>query len=713
VITAKGLTVTGITADNKVYDGNTTATLNAGSAALVGVVAGDTVTLGTGSAAGTFSDKNVAAGKTVQVSGLTVSGTDSSNYSLTQPTTTADITARTLTVTATGVDKEADGTIAATVTLSDDAVAGDTLTTSYSGANFVNASAGTGKTVNVTGISISGTDAANYNLASTTDATTADIYPAAAATFTITGGTTQTAGTANALTISTYDAYGNLVSFGPNNYAGDKSITFSGANASPNPATNPTASDKDSNDVDFGTGTTITFAAGVGNTNLKLYRAETAEIEATDGTVTSTGSAAYDLDVTVSPANKTKLVWVSEPGSTVTAGDIWTAFTIEITDLYGNRTSDIDNVTVAPSSGSFAGGTTTQAAVSGFATFDDLTYTAAGNITVTGSGTSLTSTPASGIVAVGPAALSYFTIGGISGPVTAGALSTPVVTAYDAYSNIKTDYTGSVQFSSSDLQAALPSDYTFINGDSGQRSFTDGVQLKTAGQQSVTVADGAISASQNNITVNPAAASDLAWVTQPDSSVTAGDVWTAFTIEIIDAYNNRTSDTNNITVAPSSGSFASGTTTQAAANGLATFNDITYNSAGTITVTGSASSLTSTPASNSITVDASSTTPTEPAPAPDLDDIDLDSATRVIFDMDGQIIDIGLVEGLNPEEVILIKTLLNEYSRMDETSTEYEAVDDAFKADKTTDWDITSRSFMYMMISEQKRIKDRPRYILG
>jgi hypothetical protein len=91
-ITPKGLTVSGITAANKVYDGTTTATLNTGSAALVGVVSGDTVNLNTGSAAGAFADANAGTGKTVGVSGLTISGTDSGNYSLTQPTTTADIT---------------------------------------------------------------------------------------------------------------------------------------------------------------------------------------------------------------------------------------------------------------------------------------------------------------------------------------------------------------------------------------------------------------------------------------------------------------------------------------------------------------------------------------------------------------------------------------------------------------------------------------------
>ena len=85
--------MTGITANNKVYDGTTTATLNTGSASLVGVVGGETVTLDASSAVGAFADSNAGTGKAVSVSGVTVGGADAgSNYSLTQPTATADIT---------------------------------------------------------------------------------------------------------------------------------------------------------------------------------------------------------------------------------------------------------------------------------------------------------------------------------------------------------------------------------------------------------------------------------------------------------------------------------------------------------------------------------------------------------------------------------------------------------------------------------------------
>lgn len=72
--------------------------------------------------------------------------------------------------------------------------------------------------------------------------------------------------------------------------------------------------------------------------------------------------------------------------------------------------------------------------------------------------------------------------------------------------------------------------------------------------------------------MNPAAANKLLWVTQPSSPVTAGATWNAFSIKITDQYENtRTADTTAITVAPSLGTFASGTTTKAAVAGYCYF----------------------------------------------------------------------------------------------------------------------------------------------
>src|SRR5207253_2005280 len=149
----------------------TTATINTGSAALVGVVSGDTVNLSTAGASGAFATKTVANGKTVQISGLTISGSDSGNYSLTQPTTTADITAKGLTVTGiTASNKIYDGNTNATVDFSGASLNGivspDVVTINSSGytASFANKNVGTAKPVTVTGVALSGADAGNYSV---------------------------------------------------------------------------------------------------------------------------------------------------------------------------------------------------------------------------------------------------------------------------------------------------------------------------------------------------------------------------------------------------------------------------------------------------------------------------------------------------------------------------------------------------------------------
>ena len=56
-----------------------------------GALSGDTVSLVTTGAAGTFASPDVGTGIVVTVSGLTMSGADAGNYTLTQPTATANI----------------------------------------------------------------------------------------------------------------------------------------------------------------------------------------------------------------------------------------------------------------------------------------------------------------------------------------------------------------------------------------------------------------------------------------------------------------------------------------------------------------------------------------------------------------------------------------------------------------------------------------------
>jgi hypothetical protein len=167
-ITAKNLTITGITANNKEYDGTTTATLS-GTPSLVGVIGGDNVVL-SGTPVANFNTPDVGVNKPVTVTGYSITGSSSANYTLTQPTgITANITAKNLTITGiTANNKEYDGTTTATLSGTPSLVGvigGDNVVLSGTPvANFNTPDVGVNKPVTVTGYSITGSSAANYTL---------------------------------------------------------------------------------------------------------------------------------------------------------------------------------------------------------------------------------------------------------------------------------------------------------------------------------------------------------------------------------------------------------------------------------------------------------------------------------------------------------------------------------------------------------------------
>ena len=117
-VAQKAVTVSGITANSKPYDGNTNATVNASAAIFAGMVAGDNLTI---TPTGAFTDANVGENKTVTLTLGTLSGASATNYTLdtanSQTEAKADITARTLSITDATIGAKAyDGTKNATVT---------------------------------------------------------------------------------------------------------------------------------------------------------------------------------------------------------------------------------------------------------------------------------------------------------------------------------------------------------------------------------------------------------------------------------------------------------------------------------------------------------------------------------------------------------------------------------------------------------------------
>jgi len=162
VVGQAALTITGIGIANKVYDRATSATIT-GTATYGGLQNGESFSV-TGAPSASFATATVGLAKPVTVTGYTA---PNSNYTLTQPTLAADISAVSLTVTgATVTPKSYDGNTVATITgatlsgvIESDVV---NLTGGTSG-TFANANVGTGIEVSTT-MGITGADAGNYSL---------------------------------------------------------------------------------------------------------------------------------------------------------------------------------------------------------------------------------------------------------------------------------------------------------------------------------------------------------------------------------------------------------------------------------------------------------------------------------------------------------------------------------------------------------------------
>jgi hypothetical protein len=242
-----------------------------------------------------------------------------------------------------------------------------------------------------------------------------------------------------------------------------------------------------------------------------------------------TGSQAYTL--TIDPAAAASFAVDGFPSPT-TAGVAGT-FSVTAHDAFGNvatgysgtvRFTSSDSQAVLPDNATLSGGTGTFSATLKTAGSQSLAATDTLNASLTGSQTGIT---------VNPAATSQFVVAGFPSPVTAGVAGTFTVTAEDAYGNVATGYSGTVRFSSSDLQAVLPANATLTNG-RGTFSAT----LKTAGSQSLTATDtanAAITGSQPGITVNPGAATHFE-IAGP-SSISAGSAF-SITVTALDAYGN-------------------------------------------------------------------------------------------------------------------------------------------------------------------------------
>ncbi|WP_315128708.1 YDG domain-containing protein [Comamonas antarctica] len=176
--------VSGITAQNRTYDGTISAVLNTQDSAFNGMVVGDELTVSKASAS--FRDKNAAIGKDVDITDIELGGADAGNYSLANTTakTKADIFKAEISSVSgiTTLNRTYDGTTG--VELHTDKasfaglLAGDTLSVDQASGSMLDKNAGQRKEVAITGITLTGDDAGNYALKNDTATATVDIAKA-------------------------------------------------------------------------------------------------------------------------------------------------------------------------------------------------------------------------------------------------------------------------------------------------------------------------------------------------------------------------------------------------------------------------------------------------------------------------------------------------------------------------------------------------------
>jgi hypothetical protein len=324
-------------------------------------------------------------------------------------------------------------------------------------------------------------------------------------------------------------------------------------------------------------------------------------LTATSTGLTSGTSSAFAI--TAAPASK--LAFTTEPPASSVAG---TAFGAAVTarDSLGNTaTSFTGNVTVAITggtgkTGAALRGTATVAAVAGVASFSGLSVDSAGTgytLTATASGLANGTSSFFAITAAPAVRLAF----AVQPPAssTAGVGFGAVVAAKDSLGNTVTGFAGNVNLTlSGGTTGAALRGTTTVAAASGVATFTGlSVDSLGTGYTLTATASGLANGTSSAFAITAAPASRLAFSTQPPAS-SVYQVGFGFAVTARDSLGNKvTTFTGPVTVAigtnPASGTL-SGTLTQNAVAGVATFSGVSLDNIGTgYTLSAGATGLTS------------------------------------------------------------------------------------------------------------------------
>jgi hypothetical protein len=320
----------------------------------------------------------------------------------------------------------------------------------------------------------------------------------------VTGPASATRGTAFNFTVTALDATNNVVT----NYSGTVHFTSTDGQA---------VLPGDSK-----------LMNGVGNFSVTLKTFGGQTVTASDTITASISGTSNSISVIGAAAH-----FVINAPNLVTAGTAF-SFTVTAVDAPGDVVTNYsgtvhftstDGQAVVPANSTLTNGVGTFSATFKTPGAQSITATDTVNASITGNSGSISITgPATHFSVTAPAA------------GTTGTAFNFTVTALDASNNTVVGYSGTVHFTSSDAQAALPSNSMLTNG-TGSFSAT----LKTLGSQTIKATDTvspSIIGTSNTISVGSAAATHLSLKASPTAR--AGTAFN-FTVTALDAANNTAS----------------------------------------------------------------------------------------------------------------------------------------------------------------------------
>ena len=566
-------------------------------------VSGKTVTLSQGTGSSTISAASGASNASGVVT-FTVKDTKAETVIYTAKDTTDNVTitqtasvtfatgpvsATKSTVTANPTSVTADGSTTSTITVTlldanNNPVSGKTVTLSQgTGSSTISAASGASNASGVVTFTVKDTKAESvtYTATDSTDSTT----------ITQTASVTFTAGTVNA-TKSTVTA-------NPTSVTADGSttstITVMLFDTNNNPVSGKTVT------LSQGTGSsTISAASGASNASgvvtftVKDTKAETVTYTAKDATdnITITQTAA----VTFTPGAAAKLAFAQQPTNTAAGSSITPAVTVQVQDANGNAvtsgTGSTASIVVAigtnPSGGTLSG-TLTQTAVNGVATFSNLSINKTGTAYTLAASSNGLAAGTSNTFNITPGTATQLVFSSQPSNTAAGSSITPAVTVQveDANNNVVTTSTAAVAMAiGTNPSGGTLSGTTSVNAVNGIATFSNLSINKTGtGYALAASSTGLTGATSNAFNITPGTASKLAFSQQPTNTQAGSSITPAVTVQVEDANNNLvTTSTASIVVAigtNAGGGTLSGTLTQSAVNGVATFTNLSINKTGT------------------------------------------------------------------------------------------------------------------------------------